>query len=215
MAGQTSQSRGGAYDAEEETRREEPVLLLRKPTAEFIAATMRSQRNAAFTYDAVGWTRERKVPAGFAVTQARSVIGNGADDFQRAKRAAAEYRMIQLGWLEPVGTPEPITPGSLVCTLARQSGLYSLNVGRIIYVEDSADHFAFGYGTLPEYPVRGEERFAVALDRDTSAVTFEIFSFSRPQSPLMLLARPLLRQVQRRFCTQSTAAMRRGAGGEK
>lgn len=189
------------------------MLLLRKPTTGFISSTMEGQRTARFTYDAVGWTQERKVPAGFAVTQWHAVIGRGEDDFHRSKRAFSEYQMLRLGWLEPVGPLEPIAPGSLVCTLARQSGLYSLNVGRIIYVDESTDHFAFGYGTLPEYPVRGEERFAVALDRDTNEVTFEIFSFSRPQSPLMLLARPLLRQIQRRFCTQSSAAMSRSAGG--
>jgi len=183
------------------------MLLLRKPTADFIASTMESQRGSRFTYDAIGWTKERRVPTGFTVTQWRALIGSGEDGFRQAKRAVAEYRMLRLGWIEPVGSPEPIAPGSLVCTLARQSGLYSLNVGRIIYVDASTDQFAFGYGTLPEYPVRGEERFAVALDRVTNEVSFEIFSFSRPQSPLMLLARPLLRQVQRRFCTQAAAAM--------
>ena len=190
------------------------MLLLRKPSADFIASTMRAQRASPFTYDAVGWTKERRVPTGFTVTQWRAVIGSGEDDLRQAKRAITEYRMLRLGWIEPVGSLETIAPESLVCTLARQSGLYSLNVGRIIYVDESDDHFAFGYGTLPEYPVRGEERFAVALDRGTSEVTFDIFSFSRPQSPLMLLARPLLRQVQRRFCTQSAAAMMCSATGE-
>ncbi|MFM8804053.1 MAG: DUF1990 family protein [Planctomycetia bacterium] len=185
------------------------MLLFRKPTTSVIAATMQAQRRAPFTYDAVGATRERRVPRGFAVTQWKAVIGRGEEDYRRALRAIAEYRMLRLGWLEPVGDVEPIAPESLVCTLARQLGLYSLNVGRVIYVDESADHFAFGYGTLPEYPVRGEERFAISLDRSTNAVAFEIFSFSRPQSPLMLLARPLLRQIQRRFCTQSTAAMGR------
>ncbi|MFM9058610.1 MAG: DUF1990 family protein [Planctomycetaceae bacterium] len=183
------------------------MLLIRKPTAEFIAATMRSQRTARFTYDAVGWTRERKVPTGFATTRWQAVIGRGEDDLRRAKQVAAELRMLRLGWIEPAGPLEPIAPESLVCTLARQSGMYSLNVGRVIYVDDAADSFAFGYGTLPEYPIRGEERFAVALDRGTNDVTFEIFSFSTPRSPLMLLARPLLREIQRRFCTQSSAAM--------
>jgi uncharacterized protein (UPF0548 family) len=126
-----------------------------------------------------------------------------------AKRALAEYRMLRLGWLQPVGRPEPIATDSLVCTLARQGGLYSLNVGRIIYVHDEPGLFAFGYGTLPEYPVRGEERFSIACVQDTKEVTFEIFSFSRPHSRLMLLARPLLRRIQRRFCTESSAVMSR------
>lgn len=187
------------------------MFLFRRPTAAFVAATMAAQRDAPFTYDAVGWTREQKVPDGFAVTHWKASIGRGTADFERAKRSLADHRMLRLGWIEPAGAIEPIAPGALVCTLARQAGLYSLNVGRIIYVEDEPDRFAFGYGTLPEYPVRGEERFAVARDRVTDDVTFEIFSFSRPHSPLMLLARPFLRLVQRRFCRESSAAMGGGA----
>lgn len=190
------------------------MLLLRRPSADFIASTMRAQRTSPFTYDAVGWTKEGKVPPGFAVTQRRAKIGGGEGDLQRAKRAVTEYRMLRLGWIEPVCSLEPIAPETLICTLVRQSGLYSLNIGRIIYVDESDDHFAFGYGTLPQYPVRGEERFAVALDRGTNEVTFEIFSFSSPQSPLMLPARPFLRQVPQRFCTQSAAAMLSAAASE-
>lgn len=187
------------------------MFLFRRPTEAFVAATRDAQRAAPFTYDAVGWTREQRVPDGFAVTRWKASIGRGTADFERAKRALADHRMLRLGWIEPAGMIEPIVPGALVCTLARQAGLYSLNVGRIIYVEDEPDRFAFGYGTLPEYPVRGEERFAVARDPVTDDVTFEIFSFSRPQSPLMLLARPFLRLVQRRFCRESSAAMGGGA----
>lgn len=182
------------------------MFLLRRPTAEFVEATRRAQRTARFTYDAVGWTRGRALPEGFAVTQWQAVIGRGADDFRRARQALADFRMLRLGWLEPLEPLEPIAPDALVCTLARQGGLYSLNVGRIIYVDESPGQFAFGYGTLPEYPVRGEERFCVA-HAPSGDVTFEIFSFSRPRSALMLLARPLLRRLQRRFCTQAAAAM--------
>lgn len=186
-----------------------PMLLWRRPTDEFIASTVRAQRSARFTYDAVGWTRDRKAPEGFAITRWREAIGRGDEAFERAKRALAARRMLALGWLEPAGSPEPLVPDALVCTLARQMGLYSLNVGRIVYVDDAPGHFAFGYGTLPEYPVRGEERFGLVLDPATGEVAFEIFSFSQPRAAIMRLAQPLLRRIQRRFCIESTAAMRR------
>ena len=185
------------------------MFCIRRPSADFIEATKAAQRTARFTYDAVGWTREGGVPDGFAVTQWKQVIGRGEAYFELSKRALVEYRMLNLGWLQPVGCPEPIATDSLVCTLARQGGLYSLNVGRIIYVHDAPGLFMFGYGTLPEYPVRGEERFSVACAQGTKEVTFEIFSFSRPHSPLMLVAKPFLRRIQRRFCTESSAAMSR------
>ena len=188
------------------------MLLWRRPTEEFIARTIRDQRSARFTYEAVGWTRDASVPAGFAVTRWREVIGRGDGAFERAKRGLSARRMLTLGWLQPAGIPEPIEPDALVCTLARQMGLYSLNVGRIIYVEESPGRFAFGYGTLPEYPVRGEERFSVAIDPATGEVTFEIFSFSRPRAAIMQLAQPLLRRIQRRFCSESAAAMRQATG---
>ena len=66
------------------------MFLLRRPSAAFIDATKEAQRAANFTYDAVGRTRDRSVPQGFAVTQWKAVIGRGEAYFELAKRAFAE-----------------------------------------------------------------------------------------------------------------------------
>ena len=190
------------------------MLLLRRPCESFIADSIRSQSAASFTYDAVGWTARREVPAGFAVNAWSAVIGRGREDFERARRAMEEWRMLRLGWLERVGPPAPIRPGVLVGTLARQAPLWFLNVGRIIAVEDSPDVFAFCYGTLREYPIRGEERFSVEYDVVTGLVSFGIFSFSRPATTLTWIGRPMVHLLQRRFCREATASMRRCTAGQ-
>lgn len=189
------------------------MLLLRRPCESLIDHTIRAQALAPFTYDAVGWTARRAAPAGFAVNAWSAVIGRGRDDFERARRAMEAWRMLRLGWIERVGPPAPIRPGVLVGTLARQTPLWFLNVGRIVAVEDAPDVFAFSYGTLREYPIHGEERFSVELDAATGAVTFGIFSFSRPATLLTRVGRPMVGLLQRRFCREATAAMRLGTAG--
>lgn len=185
------------------------MLLLQRPKDDLINATITAQRDAGLTYDFVGWTARSAAPAGFAVQQWTSVIGKGGRAFERAKDAVRQYRMLNIGWLQRIGPAEPIAPNSIICMLARQMGLYSLNVSRIVYVDDqSAGRFGFGYGTLPEYALIGEERVTVEWDTVSENVTFEIFSFSRPSSMLMSVGSPLLRRAQRRFCVDASAAMR-------
>lgn len=185
------------------------MFLLRRPSDESINATINAQRAANLTYGFVGWTECSMAPPGFSVNHWTSVIGKGGRAFARAKDAMHQYRMLTVGWLQRIGPVEPIVRNSIVCTLARQMGMYSLNVGRIIYVDDqTSERFGFGYGTLPEHALVGEERFMVMLDTTSENVRFEIFSFSRPQSMLMRAIRPLLWRAQRRFCVDATAAMR-------
>jgi uncharacterized protein (UPF0548 family) len=116
--------------------------------------------------------------------------------------------MLQLGWIHTAGAVEAVAENSIVCTLARQFPLYSLNVARIIYVDNQTpNQFAFGYGTLAEYPIIGEERFSVSFDEHTGEVTYGIFSFSRPKSFLLRPVLSLMRRAQRKFCRDSIAAM--------
>ncbi len=184
------------------------MLLLRRPSDDFIKATVDAQRDASLTYTSVGWTRRGAFPAGFAVNQWKVEIGKGEAVFEQAKAAIRQYRMLDLGWVQRVGPAEPIALNSLVCTIARQMGVYSLNVARIVYVDDqTSTRFGFGYGTLPEYALVGEERFTVEMDIASKNVTFEIFSFSRPKSLLMTMCRPLLRRAQRRFCVDSSTSV--------
>lgn len=189
--------------------RERALFLLRRPNEAFIQETMESQRDQQLTYPGVGLTRESGCPAGFRKNQWRAVIGAGEEAFLRAKQALADWRMLNLGWVEVVSAPESIREHAHVCTLARTLGVYTLNVARIVYVDDddAANRFGFGYGTLPEYALSGEERFTVTYDPATQDVVYEIFSFSRPTSLMVRLGQPFVRRAQRRFCCDSVAAM--------
>lgn len=185
------------------------MFTFRQPDPTLIAEVVQSQHEADFTYEQVGYSREFRCPPGFHANQSSQVIGRGEEEFARAKQAFVDFQMLKLGWLEAVATPDILREGEHAGVMIRTFGLYSLNVARIVYVEDSADAFGFGYGTLPEYPLAGEEQFRVYLNRQTEEVTYDIFSFSRPTSLLARIGWLFVRQVQKRFCIDSTAAMRK------
>jgi len=185
------------------------VFLVKRPDHELILRTAEKYRHTELAYTQAGWTREYRCPKGFTTNRSSAVIGSGEPVFQRAKAAICDYQMLQFGWIQTVGPQEPLARNSVVCILARHRGLYSLNVARVIYVDNSQpDRFGFAYGTTQEYPLAGEERFTVSIDGTTGEVTYDIFSFSRPLSLLLWLALPSLRRVQRRFCRDSTNALR-------
>jgi uncharacterized protein (UPF0548 family) len=108
----------------------------------------------------------------------------------------------------------PIAAGQVVLLLARVAGIWWPNAARIVYVIDEdgpVARFAFAYGTLPGHGLRGEERFLVEWDRSDGAVWFEILAFSRPNSFLARLGRPILRRCQKRFGRDASATMLRAA----
>jgi uncharacterized protein (UPF0548 family) len=192
------------------------MLLLRHPNDDFIHATVDSQRRSALTYSEIGWTVRTQCPDGFAPNRWTAVIGNGEQAFERAKGAMQLYRMLQLSWMQLLAPMDPIAEGSIICTLGRQFNIYSLNVARIVYVDDTVTtRFGFAYGTTSEYPIIGEERLTVAIDEKTGDVTYDIFSFSRPSSFVLWLALPCLRHMQRRFCRESSAMMRAACQPER
>ena len=73
-----------------------------------------------------------------------------------------------------------------------------------------AERFGFAYGTVGNHVVKGEERFVVDRAGDGS-VRFSIAKFSRPAHPLVRLAGPVSRRLQRRFSVDALARMTRAA----
>ncbi len=188
------------------------MFLIRRPSEAFIQQTIETQSQRPVTYPGtcLGWTKESRCPVGFAKNQWQYIIGQGEEDYHSAKQALNEWRMLNFDWFQLVRHPEFPSQGGTLCTLVRTMGIYSLNVARIVYVEDDSQghRFSIGYGTLPEYPLSGEERLTVCLDPDTQNVIYEIFSFSRPASWLVQLGSPYVRRVQKKFCTDSSIAMK-------
>jgi uncharacterized protein (UPF0548 family) len=188
------------------------MFYFRKPSAEWIDATLRVQRRLPFSYREVGATRREDTPAGFRSAVHRELLGEGADSFERAKQAIREWRMFPAELVELCWSNVPIEEGSTVGVLIRRFGLWTFHVCRIVYVVDEADgpvnRFGFAYGTLPRHFECGEERFLVEWDRRDNQVWYEVRMFSRPANWFARIVDPIVRRMQRRFGVLTKKVMR-------
>ena len=187
------------------------MLLLRKPTDEFISRFLAAQAKLSFTYAAVGSTAAAP-PAGYLVDRTRIRLGQGEAVFARAKQALKEWKQFDLGWLKATPANTPIEADEVVAILARATGMWWLNACRIIYVIDETGpvpRFGFAYGTLPDHAGTGEERFLIEWDHVDDSVWYDILAFSRLKQWLARMGYPLARRTQKRFGRESAAAMLR------
>ena len=188
------------------------MFLFDEPSSQRIARFLDSQRDAPFSYDEVGATREgSKAPAGYAVDHNRTRLGRGAETFERAVAALYAWRMFDIGWAKLVPANPPVEVGTTVAVLAKHYGFHSLNPCRISYTveEDEGDfvRHGFAYGTLPGHGERGEERFTVEWRREDDSAFYDLYALSRPNHPIAWLGYPLARSLQRRFARDSLQAM--------
>ena len=117
------------------------MFLLRRPNDRLVQRVIDDQREKDFTYAHLGATRDDECPVGFHENRGQAVIGRGAEVFGRAKQAIRDWRMLNLGWIQTVVAPDEISEGELVATVARAFGVYSLNVARIVYVDDEPHRY--------------------------------------------------------------------------
>ena len=137
------------------------LFLFDEPSSQRIARFLDAQRDAPFSYDEVGATREgSRAPAGYAVDHNRTRLGRGADIFGRAVAALYTWRMFDIGWARLVPADPPVEVGTTVAVLARHYGFHSLNPCRISYTieEDEGDLARRGFAYGEHYPsmARGE-----------------------------------------------------------
>jgi len=120
--------------------------------------------------------------------------------------------MFNLGWVHLCWPGAPLIPGTTVAVLVSHLGFWSMNATRIVYVVDDVheptQRYGFAYGTLPGHAELGEERFTVEFNSADQSVWYDLYAFSRP-GPLARLAYPFSRSLQKRFATDSKAAMLR------
>jgi uncharacterized protein (UPF0548 family) len=142
------------------------------------------------------------------------LLGTGEAAFSRGQEALARWAMFGTGFTTIAPAAPAITEGQIVGVVVRAAGLWSVSYTRIVYVlarEESADgrvvRAGFAYGTLPAHLECGEERFLVEWHRDDDTVWYDLLAFSRPQHPLVRLAYPYARRMQRRFARASLTAM--------
>jgi len=114
--------------------------------------------------------------------------------------------MFDFPWVRLCYPDTPIEVGRTVAIAIEHFGFYSLNAARIVYTIDEPARSGFVYGTLSEHGEIGEERFSVE-HLASGEVWYELYAFSRPGSLLARLGYPLARHLQKRFATDSKAAM--------
>jgi uncharacterized protein (UPF0548 family) len=180
------------------------------PSDDDVRRFLASQRDLPFSYAEVGATRAAP-PAGYNVDHNRIKLGSGAETFQRAVAALRRWEMFSIGWVRLCWPDTPVA-GAIFGVAIRHLGFWSLNSARIVYVieEDGpVQRYGFAYGTLPGHAERGEERFMVEWRHDDDTVWYDLFAFSRPRHLLVWAGYPLARLLQRRFASDSKAAMAR------
>lgn len=182
----------------------------RAPSTERVRALLAARRDAPFTYDAVGLTREGppRAPDGFVLDAYGAELGRGSEVWERAKGALRAFGHYPPSFTRIVRLDPELREGALFATVAEHYGFASAHPCRIIYVIDEATRFGFGFGTLPGHSERGEERFVVAIDGD-GWVSYDVRAFSRPTGVITRLGAPIARSLQRRFQRETVAEMRR------
>ena len=114
--------------------------------------------------------------------------------------------MFDLGWTSIFPRQAEIRPGMVVAVVVSHFGFWSVNLSRILFVEDD---LGFAYGTLAEHAESGEEKFSVTCNASDDSVWYEILAFSKPNHALAKAGYPLARMLQKRFARDSMAAMQR------
>ena len=192
------------------------MFFLTEPSTETIESFINKQRELPFYYQAVGATNGN-APPGFVVDHNRIQIGTGAAVFEKAKEALGAWKQFDLGWVSIVPPGVLVNTGATVAVKARAFGTWSLSAARVVYVINEAgptERFGFAYGTLPNHVESGEERFQVEWNLNDDKVWYDILAFSRPNHPLVKLAAPLARKLQRQFARESMERMVELVNGE-
>ena len=186
------------------------MFLIRRPSQAEIAEFLDQSRNLPLSYHPVGIARQS--PKGFNADLANAVIGHGRETFERAKRALAQWRHYEMGWVELFPHRASIERGSVVAVLVRHLGFWSLNGCRVVYdIGDmrSETNFGFGYGTLTNHAEMGEEIFEVLLEPESEQVVYRIQAVSKPRAALARIGFPITRVFQERFRRDSLGALQR------
>jgi uncharacterized protein (UPF0548 family) len=182
------------------------MFLLSEPSDSVVARFISNQRAETFTYSEVGATNGTP-PPNFTLDHNRIQLGAGSETYCRASEALKQWRQFDLGWVSIVPGNVPLEIGATVAVKARAFGSWSLSAARIVYLINEKARFGFAYGTLPDHVECGEERFVIEWNEDDDSVWYDILAFSKPRHPLVRLAFPLARRLQKRFARASLARM--------
>ena len=158
-----------------------------------------------WTYAEVGATRDGVRPPGYRWLNVRHRLGRG--DVAGVGEALLTWRLHAAAGITLAADAPRAAPG--VGAEARL-GIGPLRLPapcRVVWVEEGARRYGFGYGTLPGHVFVGEEAFTVERDAD-GVVWFVVQAFSRPARWPLQLARPAVALGQRAFVGRLAAGAR-------
>ena len=185
------------------------MLFLRRPSDQQIHTLLTARESIPFSYVDVGATRTSP-PSGWRINHMRQLIGIGKAAYERAVAALFSWQLLAVDGLQVFPSATILQPHTNVALCSRHFGIWSVDFCRVIYVlqhESENDgallRTGFGYGTLPGHAVRGEEIFSIEWHPATQEVCYDIYSFSRPATPLVCLLGPVAGATQRRFARAS------------
>ncbi len=171
-------------------------LHLRPPSVEALRSLADAQRDLELTYEPVGVTAHDDLPSGYLRDCWSRSIGAGDDVFDAAVASVRSWGLqrgsglivaadgdVEVGVIVAMSAPLPVGWVDVVC--------------RVVDVTDRPDEWSFTYGTLPEHPEQGEERFTVRRDA-AGDVQVIIDAVSLVRNPLARLAPPIARALQTR-----------------
>ncbi|HAD13475.1 MAG TPA: DUF1990 domain-containing protein [Saprospirales bacterium] len=176
------------------------------PNTHTLQAFLQKESTLPYSYIQVGQTRLVDKVSGFDNDYNVQVLGQGEAVWEAARQAIRAWQMFPEDWTRIYPQPAPIQENVVVVMQARVLGWWWINSCRIVYTIDTENSFGFAYGTLPGHVEMGEELFKVEKLPD-GTVHYEIKAFSRPRFWMTRLGYPLARMYQRKFVTESKAAM--------
>lgn len=176
------------------------MILVRCPTPERVEEYRQARLNSAPTaLPAPG------PPPGFRHDTFKRTVGSGPGDFERARLGLKQWVAHRGSGVEVFPPDAGLAPGSTVAIVTRQLGLWVLAACRVQTVIDEATRFGFVYATMPDHPEQGYESFVVS--NVDGRISFQIDAVSRPGIPIVRLAAPVTRLVQRRACDAYLTAL--------
>jgi uncharacterized protein (UPF0548 family) len=181
------------------------VISLRRPSPLRLDDLLAEEKDGVPTYPEIGATRG-ELPYGYRHDHHRVALGTGHEVFERAAEGLRRWQAHRGAGAEIWPVDVAVEQGTDVLVVLRIGPAYAVAPCRIVYVDDDATMFGFGYGTLFGHPERGEEAFHVTRS-DDDEVFFTVTAFSRPADPLVRLASPVSRLIQRRVTQRYLDAM--------
>jgi uncharacterized protein (UPF0548 family) len=190
----------------------EIMFTIRKPTEKLIRDYLARQADQPLSYDAVGWTREEQ-PAmpGWNVDRNRVRLGAGREVFEAAKRAIGRWAMFPREVASIHDPDQPPRQDLMVGVLYKVwlLPMWILFPAKVVWTVEEERRFGFAYGTLPDHPECGEERFVIEWNEADDSVWYDLLAVSRPAHWLARVGYPYTRAEQARFRRLSGKAMQR------